>query len=81
MRESDHGVRDGLAAALNAIASDEVSDEVAGLVRDPGNGSSRVLLVGALARSKRATTRSQLLRLLEDPGLQKEVRVLLRPGA
>jgi hypothetical protein len=76
--EQDARVKDGLAAALAAIADDSVLESTIALVHDPANGPSRLLLLGALAKSKAPRAREALSALRRDPFFGKEARVLLR---
>jgi hypothetical protein len=76
--EGDLRVRDGLAAALSAIANDSVIDSVIALIQDSANGPSRVLLLRALAKSKAPRARETLMALRSDPFLDKEAKFLLR---
>ncbi len=70
--------KDGLAAAIAAAADDEVIGEVIALARDTRQGSSRLLLLSALERSKDPRARAALIELATDPDLTKEIRVILR---
>lgn len=76
--EDDPRVKDGLAAALAAIADDSEIDSVLALVRDPTNGPSRLLLLRALARSRTLEARETLLALRSEPFFEKEATFLLR---
>ncbi|MEP6652325.1 MAG: hypothetical protein ABJA82_03145 [Myxococcales bacterium] len=76
--EQDKRAKDGLAVAIAATADDDVIDEVIGLVRDERHGSSRLLLLSALERSKDPRARAALMDLGTDPDLQEEIQVILR---
>jgi HEAT repeat protein len=76
--EEDLRVKDGLAAALAATADDSVIDSVIALVRDSGNGPSRLLLLRALAKSQAPKARETLVGLRGDPFFAKEAKFLLR---
>jgi hypothetical protein len=76
--ETDPRVKDGLAAALSAVADDSVIASVIGLARDPNNGASRVLLLRALAKSRAAEAREALMSSRNDPLLAQEASFLLR---
>lgn len=76
--ESDSRVRDGLAAAIAAVATDANVGSIIDLVTDQSNGPSRVLLLGALARSKDPSARTALVVAQHDADLEKEARFLLR---
>jgi hypothetical protein len=75
--EADERVKCGIAAAIAAASADEVLDDVISLVRDPRNGSSRVLLLSALDRSAAPRARATLVDLATDPELTKEIQFLL----
>jgi hypothetical protein len=72
--EAGTDAKDGLAAAIAAVADDEVIDQVIGLARDATHGDSRLLLLRALARSKdpgrarRNRTSRRILRLPKRHG-------------
>jgi len=76
--EEDFRVKDGLAAALAAIADDSVIDSVIALVRNSANGPSRLLLLRALAKSRVPEARETLVALRSDPFFEKEAKFLLR---
>lgn len=78
VEEREIRVKDGLAAAVAAVADSEVLDDVVALARDTENGPSRVLLLSALGRSKESRAREALLGLESDPELTAEVQVILR---
>ena len=75
-KETTKGGKDGLASALSEIADDELLDDVIELVRDPSHGSSRLLLLSALTKSKRPDAREVLEEMASDPDLKKEIRFL-----
>lgn len=70
----------GIAVALAASAGDEVIDELIALARDPVHGSSRLLLLGRLQRSRGAHARAALEEFAADPVLGQEARRLLTGG-
>lgn len=76
--EPEDRVRSGLAAAIAAAADDEVIDQVIALARDARLGLSRLLLLSALERSADPRARAALMDLVDDPGLTKEIRAILR---
>lgn len=76
--ESDPRVRDGIAAALSAIADRSLIDELIALVQDRRGGPSRILLISALTRSRQPRAREALVACADDPDLEKEVRVVLQ---
>jgi hypothetical protein len=67
------GAKGGLAAALSATATDDVIDELIGLAKDRSNGSSRVLLLRGLRKSKMPQAKAALDDLASDPDLEKEI--------
>lgn len=70
--------KDGLAVALAAASDDEVIGDVIELARDERHGASRLLLLGALKRSKDPRAHSALEQLEADPELTKEVRRIMK---
>ena len=76
--ERDEAPKDGLAAALSAIADARLVPDVIALVRDVRNGTSRVLLLRALTRSKDRKAHDAIRELATDPDLEKEIAVILR---
>ena len=76
--ESNVRVKDGLAAALAVIADQSVMPALIDVVRDQRYGSSRVLLLRALTRSRDPRAHATIRDLAHDPDLQHEIRVILR---
>jgi len=76
--ERDLRVKDGLAAAIAAIADDSVLDSLVGLVTDAVNGPSRLFLLRPLAKSRTPEAREALVALSSDPFFEKEAKFLLR---
>lgn len=76
--EHDARVKDGLAAALAVIGGNERLDEIIALAGDRTHGFSRVLLLGALERSREPRATAALMALGSDPDLQHEIQVILR---
>jgi hypothetical protein len=76
----EHGRRtkSGLAVALASAATDEVIGDVIALVREKEHGASRLLLLGALERSKDKRARKALMEFGTDPEFKKEVQTILR---
>lgn len=75
------GAKAGLAAAIAAVADDDVLDDVIELLTNPQHGQSRLLLVTAVARSSLPRARRVLSALSNDPALADEIqRALRRPG-
>jgi len=76
--EQDRRAKDGLAVAIAAAADDDVIGDVIALARDARHGSSRLLLLSALERSRDPRARAALMDLGTDPELKKEIQVILR---
>jgi hypothetical protein len=76
--EEEERVKDGLAVAVAGACDETVLSELIDLVRDTRNGPSRLLLLGALARSRDRRARATLMSLGTDPDLRKEIPVILR---
>ncbi len=76
----EHGLRakDGLAVAIAAAATDDVIEDVIELARDRGHGTSRLLLLRALDKSKDTRSYQALMELGADPDLHKEIQIILR---
>ena len=70
--------KDGLAVALAAIADDKKIEDVIRLAKDATNGSSRVLLLSALERSRNPQAHKILTELESDQDLKKEIPIILR---
>lgn len=68
-----NGYKDGLASALGAMASKPHLEELIELVRDRTNGSSRLLLLVGLRRSRDPRAAKVLDDLADDPDLAKEI--------
>lgn len=77
-QESEERVKDGIAAAIAAAASDDVIGDVIALARDGRNGPSRILLLSALERSGDPRARAALMDLGTDRELAEEIQVILR---
>jgi hypothetical protein len=75
--EQEQRVKDGLAVALAQTSDDNVIGDMIGLARDPRHGSSRVLLLSALQRSRDPLADATLRELGSDPELKTEVHRLL----
>jgi hypothetical protein len=75
--EREERPKDGLAAAIAAIADDNHIDDVITLVRDPKNGTGRVLLLSALERSRTPQAKATLREFEHDPEIGKEVQRIL----
>lgn len=77
-QEQGNRTRQGLAVALSNIADDEVISELIALAGDTELGTSRVLLLDALRRSRLPIARKALMEFGTDPLLQKEAQKILR---
>ena len=77
-REPPGRTKGGLAAAVAAASDGDVIGDVIALACDRRHGTSRLLLLSALERSKDPRARKTLMALGADPELQKEVQVILR---
>jgi hypothetical protein len=67
------GAKSGLAATLICMVSDEKTKELIGLIKDPANGDSRVILLSPLFISKDPGIKKLLIELSSDPVLGKEI--------
>jgi hypothetical protein len=72
--EQEERVRDGLAVALAAAADDDVIADLINLARDRRLGTSRVLLLRAIERSRDPRASLALTDLATDPDLHKAVQ-------
>lgn len=71
-------VADGVMAAISEMARPADIQTLIELMEDNSLGSQRMLLVSNLMRSKKPEARSALLRLQNDPELQKEITFRLK---
>lgn len=78
LQEKGNRARQGLAVALSNIADDEVISELIALASETELGTSRVLLLDALRRSRLPMARKALMEFEKDPLLQKEAQQILR---
>lgn len=76
--EENKRAKDGLAVAIAAVADEDVIDDVVSLAKDSDHGSSRLLLLNALEKSKSPRARKALMELGTDPELSREVQIILR---
>jgi hypothetical protein len=76
-QEQGNRTRQGLAVALSNIADDELVSELIALARDADLGTSRILLLDALRRSRLPIARRALSDFATDPLLRKEAQKLL----
>jgi hypothetical protein len=72
--EQEERVKDGLAVALAAAADNDVMEDLIDLARDRRLGTSRVLLLRALERSRDPRASLALTDLADDPDLHKAVQ-------
>jgi hypothetical protein len=70
---SNKRVKDGLAVALAGASDDAVISELIELAKDRRHGTSRVLLLLGIKRSKSAEAKEAIKRLADDPDLSKEI--------
>jgi hypothetical protein len=76
--EQEKRVKDGLAVALANTVDEDTMDELISLVQNSQLGSSRVLLLRALGRSKKASALEALMRCVHDPDLHAEGHRILK---
>lgn len=67
------GAKGGLAVALAATATENVMDELIAFAKDRSHGSSRLLLLRALRKSRSAAAKQAIEELAFDPDLEKEI--------
>lgn len=67
------GAKDGLACTLCVAVTDETMEEFIGLIKDPANGESRILLLKPLRKSKNPQAKIVLEELASDPVFAKEI--------
>jgi hypothetical protein len=72
-------VKDGLAVALSGASDDSVIQDLIDLAKDKHNGSSRVLLLLGIRRSKRPEAKQALIDLADDPQLELEIKSWRHP--
>lgn len=72
-QSSPWGFKDGLAAALSAIADDELMPDVIELFQQPRHGEYRIYFVRTLKRSKHPNAKAALEAGRLDPQLVKEI--------
>lgn len=71
--QGSKGAKDGLAVALAATTTDATIDELIDIAKDKSHGSSRLLLLRALRRSKQPSAKQAIEELASDPELAKEI--------
>jgi hypothetical protein len=67
-------VKDGLAVALSGASDSSVLTELIELARDRSHGSSRILLLLGIRRSRRPEATRAIEELANDPELAKEIQ-------
>jgi hypothetical protein len=77
-QEQGSRTQQGLAVALSNIADNELIGELIALAGEPQLGTSRVLLLDALRRSRLPLARKALMDFGTDPLLQQEAQKILR---
>jgi hypothetical protein len=76
-QESEKRMKVGLAVALSNVADESVMGELIALAKEPQHGTSRVLLLDALRRSRLPEARKVLEEFATDPQIQKGAREIL----
>jgi hypothetical protein len=76
--EPDSGTKDGFAIALSGIADSGLLDDVIALIKDRGNGPSRLFFTRVLSRSRDPRALEALVELKDDPDLEKEIKGILK---
>jgi hypothetical protein len=66
-------VKDGLAVALSATVTSATLGELIALAKDPSNGTSRLLLLRGIRRSRLPLAKHAIVDLANDPQLAKEI--------
>jgi hypothetical protein len=79
--ETDEDVKDGLAVALSGMCDDEHLDELIQLAANTKFGPSRILLLGALERSRDPKVKRALMAFGADPDLEFAVQRILKKWA
>lgn len=67
------GPKNGLANALAATVTKDTIDELIALVKDPSHGSSRLLLLRGIRRSRTPQAKQAIEELASDPQLAREI--------
>jgi len=76
--EVEERVKHGIAVALAATADDSNIGDLIGLVSDPRHGTSRVLLLEPIARSREPEAQAAFASFSKDPVLVKEIGFIER---
>ena len=77
--EEGMGLKEGLANALAATVSKNTISTLIALTKDPSNGSSRLLLLQGIRRSRDPRAKLAIEELSTDPQLAKEISAWRRP--
>lgn len=67
------GAKDGLAVALSATVTNDTIDELIALAKDVSHGSTRLLLLHGIRRSRTPQAKRAIEELASDPQLAKEI--------
>lgn len=67
-------VKDSLGAAISQSSDDSVIHELIELAKDRSQGTSRVMLLRGIKRSKRLEAKQAIDELAEDPELAREIK-------
>jgi hypothetical protein len=67
-------VKDSLGAALSGAADNSVMDELIGLAKDRSLGTSRIMLLRGIRRSRLPQASEAIAELADDPDLAKEIK-------
>jgi hypothetical protein len=67
------GPKDGLANALATTVTKDTIGELIALAKDPAHGSSRLLLLRGIRRSRTPQAKQAIEELAPDPQLTKEI--------
>lgn len=67
-------VKDSLGAALSGAADDSVIEELINLAKDRSLGSSRIMLLRGIRRSRRPEAKQAIVELADDPDLAREIK-------
>jgi hypothetical protein len=70
----DDHVRQSIATALAGASDDTVINELINIAKDRSQGSSRILLLRGIRRSKRPEAKQAIKDLVNDPDLAKEIK-------
>ena len=77
--DEDMGPKDGLANALAKTVTKDTIDDLIALAKDTTHGSSRVILLDGIRRSRTPQAKRAIEELARDPELAKEIASWKRP--